>query len=313
MLRVILRRLASVAPMLFIVTLVVFFMVELIPGDIAAVLAGDDTSPATIARIRRELGLDQPAVLRYFDWIGGMLRGDFGRSLFSGERVGAMIAARLPVTLSLTLFAVVFALLIGVPFGVIGANTRSPLVDRLLTSVLIFGVSVPSYVFGVLFVLVLALQLQLFPVTGYRPLTMGPLHWAYALVLPGLALSFTPAAVVARQLRGSLIDVMKSDYIKTARAKGLRRGHIIAVHAIRNAAPPALNALGIQVAILLSGAVAIEIVFALPGLGQLAISAVGVRDLPIIQGVVIAGALAVILVNLLVDILQTLLNPRAGA
>lgn len=313
MLRVIVRRLASVVPMLFIVTLVVFFMVELIPGDIAAVLAGDDTSPATVARIRRELGLDQPAVLRYFDWIGGMLRGDFGRSLFSGERVGAMIAARLPVTLSLTLFAVVFALLIGVPFGVIGANTRSPLLDRLLTSVLIFGVSVPSYVFGVLFVLVLALQLQLFPVTGYRPLTTDPLQWVYALILPGLALSFTPAAVVARQLRGSLIDVMKSDYIKTARAKGLRRGYIIAVHAIRNAAPPALNALGIQVAILLSGAVAIEIVFALPGLGQLAISAVGVRDLPIIQGVVIAGALAVILVNLLVDILQTLLNPRAVA
>lgn len=310
--RILAARLFSVLPVVFLITVFAFLIVELIPGNVVYAIVGDDADAATVERISRELGLDKPVLERYGSWVGGMLQGDFGRSLYSGEPVGRMIAQRLPTTLSITMFAVLFGVLIGVPVGIISGITRSPTIDRIAGIAATVSIAVPNYVFALLFVLVLALQLRLFPTTGYVGLSSDPARWLHHLMLPSLALAFAPAAVVARQLRGALKEVLRSDYIRTARAKGLRRGQIILRHAMRNASGPALTALGIQVAHLLSGAVAIELIFALPGLGQLAITAVTNRDFTVIQAVVVVGALAVVGVNLLVDIIYMLLNPKVA-
>lgn len=310
--RIIAARLLAVLPVIFLITVFAFLIVELIPGNVVYAIVGDDADAETVARITRELGLNDPVLQRYATWVGGMIQGDFGRSLYSGEPVGRMIAQRLPTTLSLTLFSVLFGLVIGVPIGIISGVTTNPTVDRIAGIATTISIAVPNYVFALLFALILALQLRLFPTTGYIGIANDPARWAYHLFLPSLALAFAPAAVVARQLRGALKEVLKSDYIRTARAKGLRRGQIIWRHGMRNASGPALTALGIQVAHLLSGAVAIELIFALPGLGQLAITAVTNRDFTVIQAVVVVGALAVVFVNLLVDLAYMILNPKVA-
>lgn len=312
MLALIARRVLALFPIVFIITLVAFLLVELIPGDVALAIAGQDAGPEAVAAIRDGLGLNKPFVERYLGWVWNMARGDFGRSLYSGESVGTLIAQRLPTTVSLTVLAVILGLMIGLPLGIIAGVSRNALVDKLITTAATAGVAVPNYVFALLFALIFGLMLGWFPTIGYTPVTTDPVGWLHHLFLPSLALSFTPAAVIARQVRGGMREVLKSDYIRTARAKGMSEATVIGKHALRNASAPALTALGIQVAMLLSGAVAVELVFALPGLGQLAVNAVGVRDLTVIQAVVVVGAVAVLLVNLVVDILYTLLNPKVA-
>jgi len=307
--RMVLRRLLSAIPIVLLITVLAFLMVELIPGSAAHVLAGDDASPENVRRIEAELGLDKPAVQRYLQWMGGMARGDFGRSLASGEPVGTLLLQRLPTTASLTVVAVLLALLLGVPLGVMAGITPHAGVDRAITLLSTAAVAVPNYVVALLLALLFSLTLRWFPSTGYADLGEGVLPWLRHLLLPSLALSLVPAAVVARQLRSSLREVMRSDYIRTARAKGLREPQVVLHHALRNACGPALTALGAQVALLLSGAVAVEMIFALPGLGQLAINAVGVRDVTVVQGVVVVGALAVVVVNLGVDLACQALYP----
>ncbi|CAH1690946.1 Putative glutathione transporter, permease component [Hyphomicrobiales bacterium] len=310
--RLIISRLVSVVPVVCLITIFAFLVVDLVPGNVVYAIVGDDADQATIDRITEALRLNDPVLTRYLNWVGGMLQGDFGRSLYGGESVGNMIAQRLPTTLSLTVFAIVFGIIIGVPLGILSGTTRSAAADRLTTIAITLAISVPNYVFALLFALVMALNLRLFPTTGYAPLMTDPAGWLYHLILPALALSFAPAAVVARQLRGALKEVLRSDYIRAARAKGLRSGAVLFRHALRNAAGPALTALGIQVAHLLGGAVAIEQVFALPGLGQLAINAVSTRDFTVIQSVVVVGALAVVGVNLIVDVIYMMLNPKVS-
>jgi len=305
----IIRRILALVPLLLIITLLAFLMVELIPGNVAHVLAGDDTSPETIHRIEKQLGLDKPVAERYLRWLGGIVRGDFGMSLSNGEAVGTQLLQRLPTTLSLTFLAVLLALLIGIPLGIAAGVTTSTTADRIITAASTAAVAVPNYVVALLLALLLSVKLQWFPSTGYAELASGPWNWLRHLLLPAVALSLVPAAVITRQLRSSMRTVMRADYIRTARAKGLSTRRIILRHALGNASVPALTALAAQVAILLSGAVAVEMIFALPGIGQMAIAAVGVRDVTVIQGVVVVGAVAVVLVNLVVDLLCVLLNP----
>lgn len=307
--RVVLQRLVSAVPVVLLVTVLAFLMIELIPGSVAHVLAGDDASPENVQRIQEELGLDKPALERYARWIAGMVQGDFGKSLASGESVGSLLSQRLPTTASLTVLAVVLSLMVGVPLGVVAGITRRKLLDRVITVLATAAVAVPNYVIAMLLALIFSITLRWFPSTGYSDLGSEPLEWIRHLLLPAAALSLVPAAVIARQLRSSLRDVMCSDYIRTARAKGLREFQVVLHHALRNASAPAVAALGAQVALLLSGAVAVEMIFALPGLGQLAVNAVGVRDMTVVQGVVVVGAMAVVLVNLCVDLLCMALYP----
>lgn len=309
--RVLLRRLLVAIPVLLLITLVAFSLLELVPGDVATVLAGEGAREETVASIRTELGLDQSPVARYGTWLHDFVQGDLGNSLFYRTPVSELILTRMPVTLSITSLAVLLGLLIGVPAGVVAGVSNSRIIDRLVTAGATAFVSIPGYVFAMLFALILGLYLGWFPTIGYTSITESTTGWAVHIFLPSLALSFAPAAVIARQLRGSLREIMQKDYVRTARAKGLPSRRIIARHALREASGPAVMALSAQVAILLSGAVAVEVVFALPGLGALALQAVSVRDFPVVQGVVVASALAVMVMNLMFDVAYAMMNPRA--
>lgn len=311
MLKLVASRLAQVIPQIVLISLFTFLLVNLIPGDVAHVLAGDNGQTETVERIRHELGLDEHPLRRYLDWMGGLVHGDLGRSLFVGEEVGSLLGQRLPVTISLTVMPLLVAIILGVPAGILAGLTRVRLVDRLVTASASVGVALPSFVLSLLLVSVFSISLGWLPATGYTHVTEDPVGWIRSIALPTIALSLAPAAVTARQLRGSIRDVLRSDYVLAAEAKGLRRRQVITRHVLRNAAPPAITALGVHVALLVSGAVAVELVFGLPGIGSLAVQAVSVRDITVVQGVVLTAAIGVVLVNLVVDIVQATITGRA--
>lgn len=296
--------------LLFFVSLVVTAMTAFIPGDPAVTIAGENASPETIASIRDRLGYDRPFVEQYVDWVTGALRGDLGDSLFLPRSVSSMLVDRLPITASLTLGALVVAVLLGAPLGIAAGLKRGSLTDRLATGFVSFGVSIPSYWLAMLLILLLSIRFKIFPVIGYVSFGESPWTWARHLVLPSIALGAAAASELARQLRSALADVMQQDYIRTARAKGIRGKAVVVRHAAKNAVGPAVTVLGLQVALLLGGAVVVEQVFAIPGLGQLAVTAVVNRDIPLIQGIVVLSTLIVVVTNLLVDLLQVWLNPK---
>lgn len=310
MLRPVLRRLALLPVLIFIVSILVTAMTAFIPGDPATTIAGENASPETIAAIRDRLGYDRPFHEQYFDWVSSAVRGDLGESLFLPRSVSEMLLDRIPVTASLTLGALLVAVLIGGPLGVAAGLRRGSAVDRIATGVASFGVSMPNYWLGVLLVIVFALHFGVLPVLGYVPFTENPWSWARHLVLPSIALGASAASELARQVRSALADVMQQDYIRTARAKGVRGRAVIVRHAAKNAMGPAVTVLGLQVALLLGGAVVVEQVFAIPGLGQLAVTAVVNRDVPLIQGIIVLSTLVVVFTNLLVDLLQVWINPK---
>lgn len=310
MLRAIGRRLASVPILLFIVTVIVTAMTALIPGDPAVTIAGENASPERIAEIRDRLGYDRPFVGQYVDWVGNALRGDFGDSLFTPRSVGGLLVDRLPITASLTFGALLVALVVGAPLGMIAGLRRGTFVDRVATSFASLGVSIPSYWLGLLLLLVLSIRYQIFPAIGYVHFGDDPWQWFVHLVLPSIALGASAAAELARQLRSAVADVLQEDYIRTARAKGLGERSVVVIHATKNAAGPAITVLGLQVALLLGGAVVVEQIFAIPGLGQLSVVAVVQRDIPLIQGIVVLSTLTVVVANLLVDVIQIWLNPK---
>ena len=313
MLRVIGARLASVPALLLIVTVLVTGMTALIPGDPAVTIAGENASPERVAAIRDHLGYDRPFVEQYTDWVGSAIRGDLGTSLFSEREVTTMLLDRLPVTASLTLGALVVALLVGAPLGLLAGLRRGTWIDRVATGVAAAGVSIPSYWLGLLLLLVFSIRFDLFPSLGYVALTEDPWEWFRHLVLPSIALGASAAAEVARQLRSAVADVLRQDYIRTAAAKGLRSRAVVGKHALKNAAGPAVTVLGLQVGLLLGGAVVVEQIFTIPGLGQLAVVAVIDRDIPLIQGIVVMSTLAVVVANLVVDLVQMWLNPKLRA
>jgi len=311
MARLITRRLMTAALLLVIITFLVLALVDLAPGDAATRLAGDGASPEQIQQVREDLDLDDPLLERYGRWASDAVTGDLGTSLFSSQSVSSAIGDRLPVTLSLAATALLITVVVALVLGVIAANWPHTLVDRFVTAAAALTMSLPPFVVGVLAVTVFAIQRSWLPATGYSPVADdGYAEWARHLILPGAALAAASTAELARQIRGSLIDAMRQDYVRTARAKGLTRGAIVCKHAMKNAAIPILTVLGLQVGRILGGAVTVEFIFVMPGFGQLALTAVEQQDIPMIQGVVVVSAISVLVINLLVDISYGLVNPK---
>lgn len=304
------RRLLRALLILFLVTVFAFGLVWLVPGNPASTLAGEFPSEEEVAAVEQKLGLDDPVPVQYARWLGNAAQGDLGESLRSGRSVTSEISARLPVTVSLTMFAVVFGLLIAVPLGTIAAIRRGSGLDRLLTVGSTVGVATPSFFVGILLVIVVALNTDWFPATGYVGPTESVGDWVRHCTLPGLALAVVLGAELTRQIRSSLIDVVQTDYVRTARAKGVPSWKVLSKHAYKNAAIPVVTILGAQIAALVGGTIIIEQIFAMPGIGGLAISAVRTQDIPMIQGIVLVVGGLVLLINTAVDVSYAFLDPR---
>jgi peptide/nickel transport system permease protein len=310
MLTYIARRLLATIPVMGMVAAIVFAILRLTPGDPAAIIAGDAATAGQLEEIRRHMGLDKPIYIQFVLWLGQLLRGDLGVSLISNVPVVGMIADRIGPSLALGTSTIVFTVMVAIPLGVIAAWRRGTLLDRAVMAFSVFGFSVPVFVTGYLLIFFFSIGLGWFPVQGYRPLGAGFWPFYQRLVLPTLALSTIYVALIARITRTSILDVMDEDYIRTARAKGVKESAVLMRHALRNAAVPIATIVGIGMAMLISGVVVTESVFNLPGLGRLVVEAVLARDYPVIQGLILLFSLIYILINLGVDILYTVFDPR---
>jgi peptide/nickel transport system permease protein len=274
------------------------------------VIAGDPATPADVERIRASLGLDRPFLIRFGEWVWRILHGDLGTSIFTDLPVATMIGQRIEPTLSLMAITLGLSVAIAVPIGVVAAWKAGTWIDRLIMAFAVFGFSVPVFVIGYLLAYVFALELEWLPVQGYSPLANGFWPWLQNLILPAVALGDVYIALIARITRASMLEVLQQDDIRTARAKGLGQRNILFVHALKNAAVPIVTVIGIGVALLIGGAVVTESVFAIPGLGRLTVDAILRRDYPVIQGIVLMFSFLYALVNLLVDVTYTLIDPR---
>ena len=306
----ILRRILATLPVMGIVALFVFSLLYIAPGDPAAVIAGDNASPADVERIRQSLGLDRPFLVQFGTWLWRILHFDLGTSIFTNLPVSAMIAQRLEPTLSLMALTLVLTILVAVPLGVVAAWKAGSWMDRTIMTFAVFGFSLPVFVIGYVLAYVFALELEWLPVQGYTPLARGFWPWLENLILPSIALGCVYIALIARITRASMLEVLQQDYVRTARAKGLGQRNILFLHALKNAAVPIVTVIGIGVALLIGGAVVTESVFAIPGLGRLTIDAILRRDYPVIQGIVLLFSFIYVLVNLMVDLIYTLVDPR---
>lgn len=303
-------RLLGAIPMLFLMSLVVFAIVYLIPGDPVDAMLGQDAERSAREALRHELGLDQPLWRQYVSWLARVAQGDLGRSIRAQQPVRDLILEKLPATLLLTTTAALIALAIAFPAGVISAVKRNTIVDFLAMVGALLGVSIPSFWSGIMLILVFALTLGWFPAMGYAPVTSDPLAALRYLVLPAVTLGSVMAGSVTRQVRAQLLQELGRDYVRTARSKGLREPGVVVRHALRNSLIPAVTVLGVQFSVLLGGALITEQIFAWPGVGQLAVNAIVNRDYPVLQGVILTVALLVTLVNLVVDALYVVLDPR---
>jgi peptide/nickel transport system permease protein len=306
----VLRRLLALLPVALVVATVAFILIHLAPGDPASVIAGPDASRADVERIEKQLGLDAPMPVQLVRWFGRLVQGDLGQSIFLRKPVTEAILDRVEPTLLLTLFAIVISILIGVPAGVISARYHNTPTDQVLMVIALLGVSIPNFLLGLLFILFFSVWLGWFPVAGYSPLEYGWLKTLRSLVLPAFALGLVQSALIARIARSSMLDVLREQFITAGRAKGLGERSVIYKHALKNAMIPTVTIIGISFAILISGAVVVETVFNIPGLGRLIISAVLRRDYPVIQGVVLCIAGMYMLINLAVDLSYILFDPR---
>ena len=306
----ILRRVLSTLPVMGIVALFVFSLLYIAPGDPAAVIAGDQASPADVERIRQGLGLDRPFLVQFGTWLWNILHGDLGTSIFTNLPISSMIAQRIELTFSLLAITLVLTILVAVPLGVVAAWKAGSWVDRTVMAFAVFAFSLPVFVVGYVLAYVFALQFEWLPVQGYTPLAAGLWPWLQNLILPALALGSVYIALIARITRASMLEVLQQDYVRTARAKGLGQRNILFVHALKNAAVPIVTVIGIGIALLIGGAVVTESVFAIPGLGRLTIDAILRRDYPVIQGIVLLFSFLYVLVNLMVDVTYTLVDPR---
>ena len=293
-----------------VVAFVVFLLLYLTPGDPAAILAGDAATSEDIARIREKLGLDDPFLERFGQWIWRLLHGDLGISIFTNLPVTQLIGQRIEPTLSLTACTLVISVLVAVPLGVIAAARAGSWIDRAVMAFSVAGFSVPVFVLAYILILVFSIELEWLPVQGYRPISEGVWEWARHLVLPSIALGTVYIALIARMTRAAMLDVLAQDYVRTAQAKGLAPGAVLVGHALKNAAVPIATVVGIGVALLIGGAIVTETVFALPGIGRLTVDAILRRDYPIIQGVVLIFSAAYVLINLAVDLSYMLFDPR---
>lgn len=310
MLSFILRRILSTIPVMGVVALFVFSLLYIAPGDPAAIIAGDQATPDDVARIRANLGLDRPFLVRFGEWFWRILHGDLGTSIFTSLPVTDLIAQRLEPTLSLMTVTLILSIAVAVPMGVIAAWKANSWIDRAVMAFAVFGFSVPVFVVGYLLAYLFALKLDWLPVQGYTPLAQGLWPWFENLILPSITLGFVYIALIARITRATMLDVLQQDYIRTARSKGLGQRPILFLHALKNAAVPIVTVIGIGIALLIGGAVVTESVFAIPGLGRLTVDAILRRDYPVIQGVVLLFSFVYVLVNLVIDLIYTVLDPR---
>jgi peptide/nickel transport system permease protein len=305
-----LRRLLSAIPVLFIVSLISFGLMRLIPGDPAAAIAGIAATPAQIEQLRRDLGLDEPLLMQLLHYYQGLLQGDFGKSLLLGKGVLAATMERLPVTIGLSLYALVLTLLIGVASGIIAALRQNTWVDQVAMMIAMLGISIPNFFLGLLMIIFFAVQLGWLPSGGYVPFSQDPIGWLRSTTMPAISLALLQAGLLARITRSGMLEVLRQDYVRTARAKGLPERQVILKHALANALIPIVTVVGIIISLLLSGAVVTEALFSLPGMGQLLTQAVLSRDYPMVQGGLLLVTTFLVLVNILVDVLYALIDPR---
>ncbi|HMS78633.1 MAG TPA: ABC transporter permease [Burkholderiaceae bacterium] len=304
------RRLLSTIPVLLIVSVLVFLMLRLTPGDPAAILAGDQATVEQIAQIRTNLGLDRSIPEQYFIWLGHLLQGDLGQSFYYKTDVVSLIGQRLEPTLSLAAITICIAVAIAVPLGVLAAWRHGGWLDRLLMGFSVMGFSVPVFVLAYLLIWTLSMKLGWLPVQGYKRIGDGIGAWIYQLVLPSITLSVIYVALIARVTRASVLETLGEDYVRTARAKGLPEVKVLLRHALANAAVPIVTVIGIGIALLIGGVVVTESVYAIPGLGRLTVDAVLARDFPTIQGVILFFSFVYVVVNLLVDLSYVFFDPR---
>ena len=310
MINFIFRRTLASVPVMVVVAAVVFAILRLTPGDPAAIIAGDSATPEQLDEIRRMMGLDQPLYTQFFIWIWRLLQGDLGTSLLSGVPVADMILQRMGPSIALCLSTIIVSVIVAVPLGILAAWRQGKLLDRLVMAASVLGFSVPVFVTGYVLILFFSMELRWLPVQGYKPLSAGFWPFIQSITLPTVALSTIYVALIARITRTSIIEVMGEDYIRTARAKGLREHGVLFGHALRNAAVPIVTIIGVGIAMLISGVVVTESVFNLPGLGRLVVEAVLARDYPVIQALILVFAFIYVFINLIVDALYTVFDPR---
>ena len=308
--QVVLRRLALSIPILLLVSIMVFSLIHLIPGDPVTVMLGQEATPEVKQALRHELGLDRPLVIQYFVWLGRVVRGDLGRSLVDRTSVLDQIRLRLPATIELALGAFLIALLIAIPAGVLSATRRGSAVDHASTILALGGLSLPSFWLAMLLIIVFAVKLQWLPASGYVPFFENPRANLTAMILPMFATGIRELAFLMRMLRSSMLEVLHADYVRTARAKGLRERAVVLRHALRNGLVPVVTSSGLIIAGLLGGLVITELIFSIPGFGRLIVDAIFQRDFITVQGAILVSAVLVVLVNLVVDLLLVLIDPR---
>ncbi|MFF4615423.1 ABC transporter permease [Nonomuraea jabiensis] len=304
------KRLAVLVASTVVAGVVVFAFMALLPGDPAEVALGVNATPDAVAALRKQFGTDRPPVVQFFDWFGGLLQGDFGTSYVTSSPIGPQISDRLGVTAVLVLGGMLVALVIAVPLGTFAAvHHRNPL-GAAISALSQVGIAIPAFLAGILLVFVFAVQAQALPSGGYVPIAENPAEWLLSLLLPWLSLGLVQGAVLTRYVRSAVLDVMREDYLRTARAKGRGSTGALWRHGLRNASIPVVTVLGLQLATLLIGAVVVERVFVIPGLGDLLLNGVAGRDLLLVQGVVMVLVAAVLLINFVVDVVYRVLDPR---
>ena len=307
---ILVRRLGSALPIMLIVSLITFGMIHMIPGDPAIAIAGMSATSEQIANIRHDLGLDQPWFTQLWRWYANLLTGDLGRSLLLGQPVVHVMLQRLPVTLALAAYALVLTLIIGLVSGIVAALKQNTWIDQAAMVVAMLGISLPNFYLGLLMIILFAVDLRWLPTGGYIPFTSDPLGWLATSTMPAISQALLLAGLLARITRSTMLEVLRQDYIRTARAKGLPNSRVVLKHALANALIPITTVVGIVVSLLISGSVVTETLFSIPGVGQLLTQAVLNRDYPMVQGGLLMTTGLLVLVNILVDVCYALLDPR---
>lgn len=310
MLKYTLKRIFSLIPVLIVVSVVIFALIHLTPGEPASVILGPEATPEQVQELRKQLGLDKPIHIQYISWVQGVFQGDLGTSYFMREPVSKSIMDHLKPTLSVATLGMIISLIIAIPIGIIAANRRGTITDQTVMGFSLLGMSIPSFLLGLLLILFFGVKLGILPVAGYQPLSNGLWNHLKYLIMPAISLGSIQAALIARMTRTSMLEVLNMNYIKTARSKGVRDHKIVFKHALRNAFLPILTVIGSTLGTLITGAVVTETIFNIPGIGQLIINSVERRDYAVIQGVVLFITLVYVVLNLIIDLLYGLIDPR---
>ena len=308
--RFIAKRIISVIPVLIIVSIVIFSLIHLVPGDPATAMLGDLATEEDIAALRIRMGLDKPLIEQYFIWIGNIFHGDFGMSVVNNETVGSLIISHIRPTISLAIYALVIAAVIAIPLGMIASRKKGSAIDHVVSVISLAGISLPSFLLGLFLMLLFSVKFRIFPVSGYKEISDGFLEHIRSLTLPAIALGFMNAALMMRMTRASMLEVLGSDYIKMAKAKGVKEFSLLAKHAFKNTLVTLITIFGQSIVQALSGAAVVESLFAVPGLGQLMVNSIGRRDYYVIQAIVLLITVINVVINMIIDILYGFVDPR---